>query len=163
MPAAELVGNHIVISDISYRDRDAVHELPGYSYKNNVTRCVATWPALTILRTLLPDRLVIGESLNEWLWDEYEDRIQPATEAHDWAMDPAHDAEGTELMYPYQRTGSLFLLEAHDGAALTDDMGTGKTVQSIELLEQDDLYPALIVCPKSAKSGWVREFQKWAP
>jgi SNF2 family DNA or RNA helicase len=101
--------------------------------------------------------------LNDWLWDEYEDRIEPATEAHDWAMNPRNDADGNELLYPYQRTGTLFLLEALNGAALTDEPGTGKTAHAIELLEQDDLYPALIVMPKSAKSGWLREFQKWAP
>ena len=55
------------------------------------------------------------------------------------------------------------MAEAWDGAVLTDDMGTGKSVQAIELLEQDNMYPALIVCPKSAKGGWRREFAKWAP
>src|ERR1035437_11111540 len=102
MPTADLVENHIVITDISYRDRDSVHELPGYSYKNNITRCVASWPALTILRSLFPDRLSICPALNDWLWDEYEDRIEPATEAHDWAMNPRNDADGNELLYPYR-------------------------------------------------------------
>ncbi len=163
MPKADLVDKHIVITDISYRDRDAVHELPGYRYHNQVTTCAVSWPALKILHDLFPDRLDIGDALSEWAWSESFERVEPATAAHDWAMDPRNDADGNPAMYPYQRTGSLFLLEAFDGAALTDEMGTGKTVQTIELLEQEELYPALIVCPKSAKTGWRREFAKWAP
>lgn len=163
MPTAELVDRWIEITDIGYRDRDAVHELPGYSYKNGRTRCVCTWPALKILRDLFPgDRLNIGSKLTDWANDEYKFRVQPASESHDWAMNPKNDAEGNETLYPYQRTGSLFLLDAETGAVLTDEMGTGKTAQTIELLERDDLYPALIVVTKSAKSSWVREFKKWA-
>lgn len=163
MPTAELVEDRwIEITDIAYRDRDAAHELPGYSYKNGKTRCTVSWPALKILVDLFPDRLQIGEELRGWAWRESSGRIIPATESNEWAMDPRNDADGNDLLYPYQRTGALFLSEAFDGAALTDEMGTGKTAQTIELLEQENLYPALIVAPKSAKSGWLREFQKWA-
>jgi SNF2 family DNA or RNA helicase len=163
MPTAELVDNHILIEDIRYRDRDTVKELPGYSYKGNVTRCAVSWPALKVLVDLFPDTLDIGPELRDWAWNESTERVVPATEAHDWAMDPRNDADGNEDLYPYQRTGAQFMLEAFDGAALTDDMGTGKTAQVIEVLEQELLYPALIVGPKSARSGWRREFVKWAP
>lgn len=65
-------------------------------------------------------------------------------------------------LYPYQEAGVRFLRIA--GAALLgDEMGTGKTVQTIRTLEADDLYPALIVAPNTVKSVWRREFAKWAP
>ena len=67
----------------------------------------------------------------------------------------------TEL-YPYQRAGVQFLRVA-ESALLADEMGTGKTVQTIATLEEEDLYPAIIICPNSVKTNWVREFQKWAP
>ncbi len=65
-------------------------------------------------------------------------------------------------LYPYQRAGVKFLRVA-ESALLADEMGTGKTVQTIATLEAEDLYPALIVCPNSVKAGWAREFSKWAP
>lgn len=69
----------------------------------------------------------------------------------------------TELsLRPYQEQGVRFLQVA-ESALLADEMGTGKTVQTIETLEREKLYPALIVCPNSVKSVWEREFAKWAP
>lgn len=65
-------------------------------------------------------------------------------------------------LFPYQRAGVEFLRVA-ESALLADEMGTGKTVQTIATLERDDLYPALIVCPNSVKANWAREFKKWAP
>lgn len=91
MPSADLVDNYIVINNISYRDRDSVHELPGYSYKNKITRCKVSWPALKVLTSLFPNRLEIGEALREWAWKEYSERVEPATEAHDWAMQPENE------------------------------------------------------------------------
>jgi len=163
MLSAELVNGRIRIDGIAYRDRDIVHQLPGYNYRGDITTVPATWPVLKILLDMFDDRIDIGDMLRDWAWREANERIIPATEAHDWAMDPRNDAEGNEAHYPYQRTGVLFLLEATNGAALTDEMGTGKTAHAIELLEQDNHYPALVVCPKSAKNGWKREFAKWAP
>jgi SNF2 family DNA or RNA helicase len=164
VPVAELniTQTHIEITDIAYRDRDALQELPGYSYKNRITRCPVSWTALKILIDLFKDRLEIGDQLQNWAWREHAERIGPAIESHDWAMDPGNDAEGNELLYPYQRTGVMFLEDAQS-AILTDEMGTGKTAQAIDFLEQCNAYPALVVCPKSAKTGWRREFRKWAP
>jgi len=68
----------------------------------------------------------------------------------------------TLALYPYQETGVRFLRVA-ESALLADEMGTGKTAQTIATLEADDLYPALIVCPNTVKFVWRREFAKWAP
>ena len=65
-------------------------------------------------------------------------------------------------LHPYQQAGAHFLQVA-ESALLADEMGLGKTVQTIETLEREKLYPALIVCPNSVKSVWEREFAKWAP
>ncbi len=65
-------------------------------------------------------------------------------------------------LYPYQAKGAAFLSAARS-ALLADEMGVGKTVQAIAVMEQDDLYPALIVCPNSVKRVWLTEFERWAP
>ena len=68
----------------------------------------------------------------------------------------------TNTLYRFQRAGANFLRLA-ESALLADEMGTGKTIQTIALLELDRLYPALIVCPPSVMAVWEREFAKWAP
>jgi len=68
--------------------------------------------------------------------------------------------------YPYQWDGIKFLVE-NDGALLGDDMGTGKTVQSILamrlLFQRGDVKSALILCPLSVLPHWDREMEKWSP
>ena len=51
---------------------------------------------------------------------------------------------------------------------LADDMGMGKTIQSISMLAflHESLRisgPFLIVAPKSTISNWMKEFKTWAP
>jgi superfamily II DNA or RNA helicase len=55
------------------------------------------------------------------------------------------------------------------GCILADDMGLGKTIQTIALLlhlkeaGEFDKSPALVVCPTSLLSNWMREVNKFAP
>jgi SNF2 family DNA or RNA helicase len=67
---------------------------------------------------------------------------------------------------PYQWDGIKFLVE-REAALLGDDMGTGKTFQSILaarfLFQRDKVKRALILSPVSVLPTWVRELEKWAP
>ncbi len=69
-------------------------------------------------------------------------------------------------LYRYQVDGVKFLLD-QDCALLGDDMGTGKTVQSIVamrmLFQAGKINSALVVCPLSVLRNWDRELEKWAP
>lgn len=68
--------------------------------------------------------------------------------------------------YVYQWDGIKFLVE-RPAALLGDDMGTGKTVQSILaarlLFQRGIIRKALIVSPLSVLAQWDRELEKWAP
>ncbi len=67
---------------------------------------------------------------------------------------------------PYQARGISWLFttaEAEGGAVLADEMGLGKTVQAIGLLIIRRGGPALVVCPKSLVSNWLREIRRFAP
>src|SRR5262249_7355240 len=68
---------------------------------------------------------------------------------------------------PYQRRGFAWLafMRAHGlGACLADQMGLGKTVETIAvLLHPDTSLPVLLVCPTSVLGNWVREFARFAP
>ncbi|KAJ5991833.1 DNA repair and recombination protein [Penicillium sp. IBT 35674x] len=80
----------------------------------------------------------------------------------------------------HQREGVQFLYECvmgmrsfnGEGAILADDMGMGKTLQTIALLwtllKQNPIYgappvikKALIVCPVTLINNWRKEFRKW--
>lgn len=69
-------------------------------------------------------------------------------------------------LYPFQRAGVKWLFE-NDTALLADDMGLGKTVQSITafraLIRRSMALQALVICPKSVLTNWMRELERWAP
>ena len=73
---------------------------------------------------------------------------------------------------PYQRVGAAWLEEHYHrglGAILADDMGLGKSIQTIAFLlkeqeEQDGLpAPTLLVCPTSLLGNWRREIARFGP
>ena len=81
--------------------------------------------------------------------------------AHDAAALATEDRLGGELR-PFQRAGVAYVLQARR-TFLADEQGLGKTVQALAALEEDDAYPAIIVCPASLKLNWQREALKWLP
>jgi SNF2 family DNA or RNA helicase len=163
MPAAELVGNRIVL-DTEYRDRDLIRAVPGARYDKDTREwhVPVSWANCLCLRGVFGDRLVLGDELRAWAEREVTTRVGPATANRDAALDPAEDCEGDERLYPYQRTGVRFLVSA-ESAVLADEMGTGKTVQTIMALEAQGAYPALVICPNSVKGTWAAEYARWAP
>jgi SNF2 family DNA or RNA helicase len=70
-------------------------------------------------------------------------------------------------MRPYQKDATRWmslLREYHLSGILADDMGMGKTLESIAFLSTvSEEAPILIVAPKSVLFNWQSEFQKWLP
>ncbi len=58
----------------------------------------------------------------------------------------------------HQREGAMWLWQQGSGI-LAFEQGLGKTATAIVAAE----YPALIVCPKSLKTNWIREVAMWRP
>lgn len=69
-------------------------------------------------------------------------------------------------LYPFQRAGVKWLFDS-EAALLADDMGLGKTVQAITafraLIRRSLGLQALVICPKSVLTNWIRELERWAP
>lgn len=63
-------------------------------------------------------------------------------------------------LFPFQRVGVQWLA-TRQGAILADEMGCGKTVQT--LMAIGDNRPVLLVVPASLKLNWQKEAQKWRP
>lgn len=65
-------------------------------------------------------------------------------------------------MKNYQRAGARFMAtmrRAYNG----DDMGLGKSLQTLAALELTQAYPAVIVCPVKLKQNWLAECRTWLP
>ena len=63
---------------------------------------------------------------------------------------------------PYQRSGIAYALEARR-CFIADEMGTGKTIQSLVALEASGCYPAIVVCPPTLTLNWASEAATWIP
>ncbi|HET6551228.1 MAG TPA: DEAD/DEAH box helicase [Solirubrobacter sp.] len=68
---------------------------------------------------------------------------------------------GGELR-PFQRAGVNYALESRR-LFIADEQGLGKTVEALAVLEEDDAYPAVVICPASLKLNWQRETEHWLP
>ncbi len=72
---------------------------------------------------------------------------------------------------PYQKFGYdwlHFLREYNFGGCLADDMGTGKTIQTLAFIEslyekENDAPATLVVMPRSLLFNWQREAEKFTP
>jgi len=66
----------------------------------------------------------------------------------------------------YQKEGVAFLCSS-DFALLADQMGLGKTIQTVvalrELCLSYSCHRVLLIVPTSLRFNWLQEFEKWAP
>ena len=81
--------------------------------------------------------------------------------AHDAPALATESVLGGELR-PFQRAGVAYVLRARR-TFLADEQGLGKTVQALAALEEDDAFPAVVICPASLKLNWEREARHWLP
>lgn len=93
---------------------------------------------------------------------------------HDAAIDDvrrSRSADGEPLaceprlggeLRPFQRAGVRYALQSRR-LFIADEQGLGKTVEALATLEEDEAYPAVVVCPASLKLNWEREAATWLP
>jgi SWI/SNF-related matrix-associated actin-dependent regulator 1 of chromatin subfamily A len=64
-------------------------------------------------------------------------------------------------LLPFQRAGIQYM-QGRSGVLLADQMGLGKTIQAIGLINLDTtIRKVLVVCPASLKINWRNELRKW--
>lgn len=171
--------------ETEYRDKELVRELPGARYKVREHRWYAplSWGTCVAMRGVFGDRLEVATDVAEWSWSEWRERIEPALltrqalllEADDESpeaqllrsFERRVDEQQTLRPYKFQQAGIKFLYRARR-CVLADDLGTGKTAQTILTLWLAarlgiDPFPAVVVCPNSMKMTWLREFALWFP
>ena len=101
-----------------------------------------------------------------WL-QEWVERLR----SHDQVTTLPQPAGLRGQLRPYQVYGYSwleFLRRYGLGACLADDMGLGKSIETIALLQRDNEQgaaagPVLLICPTSVVGNWQREVQRFAP
>ena len=66
----------------------------------------------------------------------------------------------TSDLFPFQVIGASFL-KSKDRCILGDEMGTGKTIQTLAVLPKE--IGSIVICPASLKFNWREEAKKWRP
>lgn len=147
----------------SYRDKDQIARVPGANWdaKARVWKTRLSWPACIQLRAEFGERLQIGPRLKEWAVPVSQ-KMGELLQLRD--AEDADDLQHLTRLSPLQRAAVKVMVVAEQ-AAETDPMGGGKTVITINALEElgDDAYPALIVCTKIMRQTWLEHFREWAP
>ena len=65
-------------------------------------------------------------------------------------------------LFPYQIKGAEFLHRIGSGL-LGDEVGLGKTLQALAVIESTDSKKNLVVCPKILTYQWQAEIKKFLP
>lgn len=64
-------------------------------------------------------------------------------------------------LYPYQKIGVEFIINAKGRAILAEEMGLGKTLESLAYVAHEGFKRVLVVCPASVKYAWHNEVKRW--
>lgn len=180
----------LITSDYPMRDRELLKSLPGsrYDLREHVWLAPKTWATCQAMRGMFGGELDVKPAVVEWANEKYLADVEPAlmmrnsltldVEANSgvqFRSERAHDEtraikaqRGGDLrLYPYQESGVLFLTHV-ERAMLLDEMGTGKTIQTIRALmcayqTGGNPFPAIIVAPNNMTLTWKKEIDTWWP
>lgn len=133
--------------------------ISGRTY-NPVTKC--WYIPLTGSEPAIERLSECGFSVDPALMAEVKADAKRAEEAV--ALSVMNDTEFTSPLplFPYQKVGAAFLYKIGSGL-LGDDVGLGKTIQSLAVAEKAKTEKVLIFCPASVKWQWAGEIEKFIP
>lgn len=145
-------------------DTYLVQQLPGQLFRDNEFTAPLSWATWMACQGVFSDRLWVGERFSQWTRQEYAQRVQPCMAIRQ-AVDVLGDFD--ERLYPFQRAGVSFMATA-ERAVLADEVGSGKTVQTIMALHRladfgHVVTPALCIVPNSTKAPWRDHWADWWP
>lgn len=155
-------------SDYPMRDRELLKSLPGskFDIRLHVWTAPKTWATLQAMRGMFGAHISVSDRLAEWSNEYFTSVIEPGMKKRN-AWDDEALVETFPDLYPFQRGGVSFLTSVK-GAMLMDEMGTGKTPQTIRtlwniVLEGGNPFPALVVGPNNMTLTWKKEFERFFP
>lgn len=151
-----------IIIQSTWNEKDTVKQVPGVKWdpEAKVWYVPLSWAACIQLRGVFGTTLTVGDALNDWAFAELKERITPSIQLRE--VHENYRVDENDALYDFQRAGRDWLVTAGD-ALLADEMGTGKTIQTLAALEKlpSGGLPALVVCPNSVKPNWAKEAGFW--
>lgn len=160
MPVAERVGDRIHVTT-EWNNKEVIKALPGSRWdpQLKIWTLPLTWSACAQLRGSFLHQFEAGPELTQWIWDEFNERIQPTMSVRESIA--LKDRPESKL-YDFQEAGVKFIIDS-GSLLLGDDMGSGKSCQALVAIERVDGLPALIISPNSVKLHWAKEAATWLP
>lgn len=159
-----------ILLNVEDREIYLAQQVPGQRW--DPTRRLFTaplsWATYMALRGVFGDQLKIEDELGDWLRAEYERRVKPCLDLRNLTAvleDPKVPRD--EDLYPFQRAGVAFMALA-ERMLLGDEVGTGKTVQTIMATRRlhtygHDVFPLVCIVPNSTKGQWAKHWEDWWP
>lgn len=156
-----------IVVDTPYRCKDAVKAVPGSRWDTDlrVWTTPVAWSACLALRAEYGAGLIIGDELRAWAMDVVE-RKSAVTEARNSLipLEPLPFLPGFAGLLPYQGSDALSIARAAGQFLVLNETGTGKTrsvAAGLSLLQDrgHDIFPAIVVAPKSVVINWERELR----
>ena len=159
--------NRFLVSGPDYMD-DFMKSVPGSKYsKANGWNLPCSYVVFTqfsniIKRSPYRPKIVLDKKaalILKYLHGQMMDKYNSKSIAIDGEVDPSKIYRWDDLQ-ELQKLGTNWL-SLSDGCALTDEMGSGKTVQACVALNKLDAKLVLIVCPNSVKRVWEDHIVQW--
>lgn len=151
-------GEIIIKSSYDYRDR--IKELSFRVWDEVLKVWKTTVNNLDEVIEKFPEA-VLSESLKDFRSHLKKIAAQSRAMESTGAFDLGDFGKGKEIL-PFQTAGLEFIEMTGGRALIGDEMGTGKTIQSLAYIQiHPELRPAIIVCPASVKFNWRNETNQW--
>ncbi len=136
-----------------------VKQIPGRQYDKENTQWTVPLGRAGDVQRAFPNAKGIKELVEESLAraEELQELANMSKVSHSDFKVP-----GMDMLYPYQRAGVEFFVKANGRALCGDEMGLGKSIESLAYLQlYPEKRPAFIICPASLKLNWFIECRKW--
>lgn len=108
--------------------------------------------------------LLLGRSIQNIPGLELSDEVDKAINyANRKIMSPTLESSHPWKLHAFQLRDlakAIRIIETTGGVLLAGEMGSGKTIVSLSLVEKLDLYPVLIIAPLSAFSTWEKHLKE---
>lgn len=155
--------NDVVTITSEWTEKELIKSIPGSRWNASLKKWTVpdAWSSFVTAKGVLDNRLTFSADITKRLWDEHHKRIEPALLLREMLSSEVGHTMDSRL-YDYQAVGASWLNVAGH-ALLADEMGTGKTIQTLAAIKYrgKDALPALVICPNTVKIPWAKATIDW--
>lgn len=158
MPTLLILDDKFVISD-SYDYLDIIKSIPGHNWSQSFKAWtfVPEYPTYENIIRQIPE-INVTDEVHDWVNKYLKSRQQMNNTKN--LLDIKLPIPLNDVLYPYQRVGVNYMVK-YKRVMNADDIGCGKTIQSIAAIQLIGSNNILVVCPNSLKFTWEAEIHKW--